>query len=638
MLIKTAIYKFVDPQPLNIPIFKGKNSYLKADPTLMQPGVLEQTIRNIKTASKIAEIDVDSDSPDFDLEAEIKSHPDSLYVKCFAIKSDETNDNGDHFQKSELKKATGSFIGVPVFTNHNNSDAEEARGKVVHSWWDEDKNGIMIIARVDAEAYPKLARGIKEEYIAGCFPGDAPVLMEDGSEKPICDIEDGDYVISHTGQSRKVLGTRSRRYHHSLLNIKLEGIKQPIVCTAYHNLMAYHLRDECACGCGQKLPNRQDGRITASLFNRKFVHGHNPRGGNTEFEHLRKIKACEIKIGDFLFEPKILDDSCDAQISEDEAFLIGLFAAEGSFEKRDGKRLSVIFNFGSTELETIAKHCHSLLQKLFPNRNPTINHYPESSQTRICVYGNSVAEWFYKNCGEYSDQKSFHPNLIKLGRNKTASLIAGYMEGDGYNVKNKSYGAATVSTNLASQLRILFQKIGIRNSYRVRQNLGDWGYKPVHEITCGLTTSSILSDVLIYKKADSSEYKPANWHNLDNLTLRRVKSIQEIDFDGLVYDIEVDQDHTYCVNHIAVSNTSMGCQVAYSVCSICHNRAENASDYCSHIRERKTRKISEKNIASSITKAVERGLVQFVIARKGKLRNTLWIIRKYLNTTMALNS
>ncbi len=172
MLKKIAEYKFIDPQPLNVPIFKGSScSYLIADPNLLRVGILEQTIRNIKTASKMAEKTVDGDSPDFDLEAEIKSHPDSLYVKCFAIKADETNDNGDHFQRNELKKATGTFIGVPIFTNHNNSDAEEARGKVVHAWWDETKNGIMIIARVDAVAYPKLAHGIKEEYIAGTSMG-----------------------------------------------------------------------------------------------------------------------------------------------------------------------------------------------------------------------------------------------------------------------------------------------------------------------------------------------------------------------------------------------------------------------------------------------------------------------------------
>jgi hypothetical protein len=105
------------------------------------------------------------------LEAEIKQHPDSLFIKCFAIKADETNDNGDYFSRKELIKATPTFVGVPIFTNHQNNDVEKARGKVVHSWWDNDQNGIMIIGRVDATAYPQLARSIKEEYIAGTSMG-----------------------------------------------------------------------------------------------------------------------------------------------------------------------------------------------------------------------------------------------------------------------------------------------------------------------------------------------------------------------------------------------------------------------------------------------------------------------------------
>jgi hypothetical protein len=163
MFIKKAIY-FADPQTLNVPVFDGSWSYLKSDPSIFSEQNLKDTLWTIKTAAhKSSSINVDGDNTEFDLEAEVREHPNSLYVKCFAIKADETNDNGDYFEKKELKKATPTFVGVPVFTNHNNNDVEEARGKVVHSWWDEDKNGIMIIARIDAEAYPKLARTIKEK-------------------------------------------------------------------------------------------------------------------------------------------------------------------------------------------------------------------------------------------------------------------------------------------------------------------------------------------------------------------------------------------------------------------------------------------------------------------------------------------
>ncbi len=172
MLVKKAQFSFIDIQPLNTPKFGDAYDFIVDQRLKVANDAIPKAIQSIKLASKkSAEIETDGDNTEFDLEAEVKSHPDSLYVKCFAIKADEPNDNGDNFPYDELKKATSTFVGVPIFTNHNNSDVEESRGRVVHSWWNEERKGIMIIARVDAEAYPKLARGIKDEYIMGTSMG-----------------------------------------------------------------------------------------------------------------------------------------------------------------------------------------------------------------------------------------------------------------------------------------------------------------------------------------------------------------------------------------------------------------------------------------------------------------------------------
>ncbi len=164
-----------DIQALSVPDLT--DSVLIDQNLKVSESIIQETILKIANSREALTKEVESpeiktdDEIYFDLEAEIKSHPDSLYVKCFAIKADEMNDNGDWFGQSQLKEATPTFVGVPVFTNHQNSDVEKARGRVVHSWWEDDRNGIMIIARVDAEAYPQLARGIKEDYILGTSMG-----------------------------------------------------------------------------------------------------------------------------------------------------------------------------------------------------------------------------------------------------------------------------------------------------------------------------------------------------------------------------------------------------------------------------------------------------------------------------------
>jgi hypothetical protein len=119
-----------------------------------------------KRASKEA-VDLDG----FDLDGAVKQNPDHLFVKVFAIKKDEVNDNGDWFSETELKRAAKTFIGVPVFVNHQNDDIEKARGKVVHAWYDDNAGGIYTVNMVDKVAFPRLARGIEQGYVTGTSMG-----------------------------------------------------------------------------------------------------------------------------------------------------------------------------------------------------------------------------------------------------------------------------------------------------------------------------------------------------------------------------------------------------------------------------------------------------------------------------------
>jgi len=166
----------------------------------------------IKTASTTVE---GEDLAGFDLKEATTEHPDHLYVKIFAIKKDEPNDNGDAFSAKELKLASDSFVGVPLFTNHQNDDVEKARGECVHSWYDKDEGGIFIIGRVDKIAYPRLARGIEEGYITGTSMGCSV-------ENSLCSVchnkaHTAEDYCSHVAnrKNRKYNGDLKCSYHNS---------------------------------------------------------------------------------------------------------------------------------------------------------------------------------------------------------------------------------------------------------------------------------------------------------------------------------------------------------------------------------------------------------------------------------------
>lgn len=131
----------------------------------------EFNLNSIIKSAALNEENKNGSFEDFDLKEAISKNPEHLFVKVFAIKENEMNDNGDFFSKEELQKAAKTFIGVPVFVNHQNDDIEKARGKVVHAWYDESKGGIYTINMVDKIAYPRLARGIETGVITGTSMG-----------------------------------------------------------------------------------------------------------------------------------------------------------------------------------------------------------------------------------------------------------------------------------------------------------------------------------------------------------------------------------------------------------------------------------------------------------------------------------
>ena len=136
----------------------------------IEGGSADQLMSMVKTAAN--KISIHEHTPYKDvIEAEIKKHATALFFKAKAIVADEMNTNGDYFSKEELKRAAQTFVGVPFYTNHNNKDIEQARGKIIFSEWNEKDNAIYVIAFVDREAYPHVCRGIEQDYMTGVSMG-----------------------------------------------------------------------------------------------------------------------------------------------------------------------------------------------------------------------------------------------------------------------------------------------------------------------------------------------------------------------------------------------------------------------------------------------------------------------------------
>ena len=75
------------------------------------------------------------------------------------------NQNYDAWPSEELREAHHTFLGKPVFINHNNHDPDQARGRVVASRYvdaGEHDRYIQVLQEVEASRFPKLAKELME--------------------------------------------------------------------------------------------------------------------------------------------------------------------------------------------------------------------------------------------------------------------------------------------------------------------------------------------------------------------------------------------------------------------------------------------------------------------------------------------
>jgi hypothetical protein len=87
-----------------------------------------------------------------------KLNPDMLYVSVRAI-SARINQNFDGFPSKELRRAAKTFVGRPVFVNHNNEDHRRTRGIILDAEYKESGNDkyIELFIEIDAKEFPRLA-------------------------------------------------------------------------------------------------------------------------------------------------------------------------------------------------------------------------------------------------------------------------------------------------------------------------------------------------------------------------------------------------------------------------------------------------------------------------------------------------
>jgi intein/homing endonuclease len=170
-----------------------------------------------------------------------------------------------------------------------------------------------------------------------CFTPDTPILMHDGTTKRIEDVQLNDKVINQLCDAYPVTYLHKRWVNEKIYNIKSIGVQNSLRLTGNHN-----------------------------VYVSKFSDG-----------ILEKIEARDIKPGYFLATP-INKTVIESDLTEEDAYVLGLYAAEGSTlwrpaqsKKIIGLRLQMTATEQSCDLEKINKVLkpHGVVAKAYKDKS-----------------------------------------------------------------------------------------------------------------------------------------------------------------------------------------------------------------------------------------------------------------------------
>ena len=373
--------------------------------------------------------------------------------------------------------------------------------------------------------------------IAGyCTRPDAIVA---GDYKEIAGYKTNDTCLTISGKTR-VQRTFVRRYSGKLVRIKACGIL-PIDLTPEHPVLVTE---------GEGLCEWESGK---SRWRMEFTPPH----WKLPYQLVPKR---EEKLGDYLVLPRvkgwinirILDlrkfvkrftnpkALCEVPLDECTAWLLGIFAAEGS--KRDNR---VVFCFGKHE-KALIERVRSILKHAGVSAN--IIKQKTSTQVRVGSYvlSRALLEW----CGRNAENKRIPEFILYHDDEKIPkAFLDGYL-GDGCIENNKHIGpsgkyrgprirAQTVSKVLALQLQLLCARLGIFAS-----------------ICCSKGNNSIQGRIVNSKNKyelslplNVSKYAKV----FKEFIMVPIRSVSKVEYDGLVYNLETE-NQTYLINNICVHN------------------------------------------------------------------------------------
>lgn len=421
----------------------------------------------------------------------------------------------------------------------------------------------------------------KQEY-GCCLYEDCEILTANGIRK-IKDIRIGDLVLTHKGRFRKVTKKTYRYVNEDLISIDNYGYYKNIKCTQDHPF--WNLSNDFILAKDVEnysyLSNLKELNNLNNIDLRDYVSDYleyedciyaKPSPStftNIEIQDIRTstltINALAQKYGCSYHKIwSVKNDKCIPKFSiphnitldYDFGIILGYYLSEGSLSAKDRAinfsldgHIDVPLSDFVQELEKAIYNVFGIKAKKYAKKSGVID---------VTINSRLLAEFFKRICPGDCYTKTIDPNLLYSNADFMKGIIKGYWNGDGYKGKHVARACST-SKDLLSQIKLVLSYFKIGSSiskrkattYNIEDRMGVCS--PAYDLNVsGLSLVNFMKLYDINFDGRRSNYIIP----YEGYCQHKISSKELIPYNGLVYNLEVDEDESYSLPCATIHNCS----------------------------------------------------------------------------------
>lgn len=370
-----------------------------------------------------------------------------------------------------------------------------------------------------------------------CFGGDEIVFTKEGYKK-ISDIEVGDYVLTHKNRYRKVINKFDNGIKLTIDLYTMQSSK--IECTPDHKFYArkFERKWDSAIKHDRRFFSEPEW-VEAKNLGREYYLG-TPVNKLEEIPYYDGIDVKQNK-------HKVIHKNELGYKLKQESFweMVGRFIGDGWVSEYEYKRKTGSIRSIKRVIICCSHNEKEELKEIISNAG-----YVYSITKHRTTYEFQISNFelacYLLQFGKGAENKHLTRDIFNLPCNLLNAFLNGYMGADGCYLKDKNiFQFTTVSKQLAYDISSCWNKVHkIHTSVTLSKRQGK--YK-IEDRIIKQKDNYIVRCPLQHNKQDKAFYE-------DGYIWSPFRRIENNNKEQNVYDIEVEEDHSYIVNNVIVHN------------------------------------------------------------------------------------